>query len=101
MPDTPDIVKDTTTGEVVRVIARPDAADVKAKLQALWDKGIKSIAVAFVHSYLWGEHEEQVAAIARDMGFEVSVSAQLQPMVSLSVAYWGVNKANQCARPRT
>jgi 5-oxoprolinase (ATP-hydrolysing) len=35
-----------------------------------------------VHSYLWGEHEELVANIAKEKGFEVSVSSKLQPMVS-------------------
>jgi 5-oxoprolinase (ATP-hydrolysing) len=78
-----NIVTETTTGETVRILSRPDPAEVKTKLQALWDKGIKSIAVAFVHSYLWGEHEDQVAAIATEMGFQVSVSAKLQPMIKL------------------
>ncbi|BEJ08308.1 hypothetical protein CcaverHIS641_0503930 [Cutaneotrichosporon cavernicola] len=81
--DDDSIVTETTTGETVRVLARPDPEDVKAKLQELWNKGTKSIAVAFVHSYLWGEHEELVAKIARDMGFQVSVSSQLQPMIKL------------------
>lgn len=78
-----NIVTETSTGETVRVLARPDPSQVKEKLKALWDKGIKSIAVAFVHSYLWSEHEDQVAKIARDLGFEVSVSSQLQPMIKL------------------
>lgn len=82
VPESDDIVTDTTTGEVVRILSRPDRAEVTAKLQALWDKGIRSVAVAFVHSYLWGEHEQFVAKIARDMGFQVSVSSDLQPMVS-------------------
>jgi len=81
--DDDNIVTETKTGETVRILSRPDPAEVKKKLQALWDKGIKSIAVAFVHSYLWSEHEDQVASIAREMGFEVSVSAKLQPMIKL------------------
>ena len=60
---------------------RPDPAVVSKQLDALWEKGIKSIAIAFVHSYLWGEHEDMVAKIAREKGFEVSVSNTLQPMV--------------------
>ncbi len=54
---------------------------VSKQLDKLWEKGIKSLAIAFVHSYLWGDHEELVAQIARDKGFEVSVSSSLQPMV--------------------
>lgn len=78
-----DIVTETSTGETVPILSRPDEADVKVKLDALWKKGIKSIAVAFVHSYLWNDHEELVAKIARDIGFQVSVSSQLQPMIKL------------------
>lgn len=78
----PSIITNTTTGEVIRVLNRPDPAAVSRQLDSLWSKGIKSIAIAFVHSYLWGEHEEMVAEIARDKGFEVSVSSKLQPMVS-------------------
>lgn len=77
----PDIVTDTTTGETIRILRRPDLAVVSEQLDSLWSKGIKSIAIAFVHSYLWGQHEEMVANIARDKGFEVSVSSTLQPMV--------------------
>jgi 5-oxoprolinase (ATP-hydrolysing) len=78
-----DIVTKTATGEPVRVLARPDATTVRTTLQPLWDKGIRSLAIAFVHSYLWSEHEDQVAAIAADMGFQVSVSSKLQPMIKL------------------
>lgn len=82
--DDPSIITNTTTGEVIRVLSRPDPDVVKRQLDSLWNKGIKSIAIAFVHSYLWGEHEEMVAKIAEEMGFEVSVSSKLQPMVGFS-----------------
>lgn len=80
-----NIVTKTTTGEVIRILHRPDAAEVRSKLQALLDKDIRSIGIAFVHSYLWGEHEEMVAKMARELGFNVSVSSQLQPMVSVGL----------------
>jgi 5-oxoprolinase (ATP-hydrolysing) len=76
------IITDTTTGEAIRILQRPDPKRVSEQLDELWSKGIKSVAVAFVHSYLWGEHEELVANIAKEKGFEVSVSSKLQPMVS-------------------
>lgn len=79
--DDPSIITDTATGETIRVLRRPDPAVVSDQLDSLWQKGIKSIAIAFVHSYLWGEHEQMVAEIAREKGFEVSVSSTLQPMV--------------------
>jgi 5-oxoprolinase (ATP-hydrolysing) len=80
--DDNDVITQTTTGEAIRILQRPDPEIVGKQLDALWGKGIKSLAIAFVHSFLWGEHEELVAKIAREKGFEVSVSSQLQPMVS-------------------
>jgi hypothetical protein len=77
----PDIVTDTTTGEVIRILSRPDPNLVSKQLDELKARGISSIAIAFVHSYLWGEHERMVAEIAEKKGFAVSVSSQLQPMV--------------------
>lgn len=77
----PDVITDTATGEVVRVLSRPDPKVVEEQLDALKARGISSIAIAFVHSYLWGEHERLVAEIAKKKGFAVSVSSQLQPMV--------------------
>jgi len=85
VPNTEDIIRETATGEVIRILQRPDPAKVGKQLESLWKKGIKSLAIAFVHSYLWGEHEELVAKIARDIGFEVSVSSKLQPMVCSSL----------------
>ena len=76
-----DIITDTATGETIRILRRPDPIAVSEQLDSLKEKGINSIAIAFVHSYLWGEHEQMVAKIARDKGFEVSVSSKLQPMV--------------------
>lgn len=99
VPESADIIQHTTTGEVVRILSRPDEAQVRAKLQALLDKGIRSVAVAFVHSYLWNEHEEFVAKIARDMGFQVSVSSDLQPMVSRRVPSSGELRTYELAGP--
>ena len=80
--DDSSIIQETSTGEPIRILRRPNPKTVSKQLDELWGKGIKSIAVAFVHSYLWSEHEEMVARMAREKGFEVSVSSQLQPMVS-------------------
>lgn len=81
--DDDSIVKDTTTGETIRILRRPDPQVVSKQLDELKSKGINSIAIAFVHSYLWGEHERLVADLAREKGFAVSVSGELQPMVRL------------------
>lgn len=52
------------------------------QLQALYDEGYRCIAIIFLHSYTFAEHERRAAEIARNMGFEhVSVSSELQPMI--------------------
>ena len=83
IPKSDSIVTETTTGETIRILSRPDPTAVGQQLDALKAKGINSIAIAFVHSYMWGEHEKLVADIAEERGFAVSVSSQLQPMVRI------------------
>ncbi|KAH7323073.1 hydantoinase [Stachybotrys elegans] len=69
------------TGEVVRILRAPDLVAVRESLQKLWDDGFRSLSVVFVHSYLYPDHEKQVGAVAREMGFSVVESAALQPMI--------------------
>ncbi|CZR56840.1 probable oxoprolinase [Phialocephala subalpina] len=71
------------SGEVIRIIKKPDYEVVRKDLQALWDEGLRSIAIALMHSYAYPEHETKIAEIAKEMGFNVSVSCQLQPMVKI------------------
>lgn len=70
-----------TSGEVVRILQRPDETKIKNLLQKIWDTGIRSLAITFMHSYIYPDHEEIVANIAREMGFDVSASSEIQPMV--------------------
>lgn len=70
------------TGETIRVMRRPDANAVKVSLQSLWDQGFRSIAVVFVHSYAYAEHELQVGELATEMGFSVTLSSAVQPMIN-------------------
>lgn len=68
------------TGEVVRVIQTPDLDAVRADLETLKAKGIANVAVGFMHSYTFPDHEVQVAKLAEEMGFKVSASSVLQSM---------------------
>ena len=43
--------------------------DPCAAAQAVRDAGIASVAVVLKHSYIFGEHEEAVGALARELGF--------------------------------
>jgi len=68
------------TGEVVRIIQKPDLAAVRADLEGLRAQGFENIAIGFMHSYTYPEHELQVANLASEMGFKVSASSILQSM---------------------
>ena len=75
-------------GERVRadgtVEAAPDLNAIRRDLQAAWDNGIRSIAIVFMHAWHFPEHEKQVAALARGMGFpQVSVSHEVSPLIKL------------------
>ena len=62
----------------------PDAAKIRAGLQAARAKGIDAAAVVFMHSHKYPEHEKIVAALAREAGFaQVSASHEVSPLVKL------------------
>ncbi|KAF8197074.1 Hydantoinase/oxoprolinase-domain-containing protein [Pholiota molesta] len=72
------------SGEAVRIMKKPDLAAVEAQLQKLYDEGYRSLAIVFVHSYTFPEHELLVGKVARKVGFtHVSESAQLLPMIKM------------------
>ena len=72
------------TGEHFAVLAKPDLVSLRPRLQALLDKGIRSLAVVFMHAYACPNHEQAVGRLALELGFEqVSLSSQIIPMVKL------------------
>ncbi|KAJ5946513.1 hypothetical protein N7454_003352 [Penicillium verhagenii] len=50
-----------------------------------WSFGIKdsAVAIALMHSYTYQKHEVAVAEVARELGFKVAVSYELQTMAKL------------------
>ncbi|KAL5334404.1 Hydantoinase B/oxoprolinase-domain-containing protein [Aspergillus crustosus] len=68
------------TGEVVRIMKKPDLEVVRGELESLQVQGFKNIAIGFMHSYTYPEHELQVKNLAEEMGFKVSASSVLQSM---------------------
>src|SRR6266436_2791409 len=53
-------------------------------LEAAKADGIAAVAIVFMHAYRYPEHERQVAALARRMGFaQVSVSHEVSPLIKL------------------
>lgn len=66
------------TGDILRIIRPLDEEEVRKKLAALKAKGIDTVAVCLVHSYLYPNHEERVAEIAKELGFNhVSISSEV------------------------
>jgi 5-oxoprolinase (ATP-hydrolysing) len=68
-------------GTVERAV---DLDAVKAELHRAKDDGIRAVAVVLMHAYRYGEHERQVAALARELGFkQVSASHEVSPLIKL------------------
>jgi 5-oxoprolinase (ATP-hydrolysing) len=71
----------TAEGEVLTPV---DLARARADLQAAFATGIRSAAIVFLHGYRFAEHEREVAALARVIGFtQISVSHQVSPLMKL------------------
>ena len=80
--------------EVVEIDERLDAAgncirplDVeshRAPLLAAYARGIRAIAIVFMHGYRYPAHEQAMAQLAREVGFtQVSVSHEVSPLMKL------------------
>ena len=66
------------------IIASLDLRGARLALQSGYDDGIRSVAIAFMHGYRFPDHERQVAAIARELGFhQVSSSHEVCPLIKL------------------
>ena len=60
----------------------PDLQVIATALGAALARGIKAVAILFMHAYRYPEHERLVAALARKMGFvQVSVSHDVSPLI--------------------
>ncbi|KAM6412713.1 LOW QUALITY PROTEIN: 5-oxoprolinase [Pluvialis apricaria] len=67
------------------LVQRPlELSALRRELEGVMARGIRSLAVLLLHSYAcdWSGHEEQVGALAREMGFRhVSLSSAVAGMV--------------------
>ncbi|BGP57766.1 hypothetical protein JCM8202_002418 [Rhodotorula sphaerocarpa] len=76
-----DIVRGLS-GEAVQILRKPDESTVRADLQRIFDSGVRCLAICFVHSFTFPDHEHLIAKIAEEIGFEqISVSSQLSPQI--------------------
>ena len=57
---------------------------VRAELERAKLDGINAVAVVLMHAYRYSDHEQQVAKLARQLGFEqVSASHEVSPLIKL------------------
>ncbi|RZA24704.1 MAG: hydantoinase/oxoprolinase family protein, partial [Lysobacteraceae bacterium] len=68
-------------GEVVQPLHE---LEVRSALQGAWDRGLRSIAIVFMHGYRYTAHEAATARIAREIGYtQVSSSHEVSPLMKL------------------
>jgi 5-oxoprolinase (ATP-hydrolysing) len=61
-----------------------DLDALRAELLRAKQDGINAVAVVLMHAYRYSDHEQKVAALARDLGFEqVSASHEVSPLIKL------------------
>lgn len=88
------ILPELLYADVAEVVGRLDASGIeitpldenaaRQALQVAFDKGMRSVAIAFMHAYLNPEHEDRIAAIARQIGFtQVSTSSGTSKLIKL------------------
>ena len=74
----------SASGDRIEILETPDEERIKTQLSQLLDKGIKCIAVVFMHAYAYPNHEITIGKIARELGFEqVSLSHEVMPMIKI------------------
>ncbi|KAE8382334.1 Hydantoinase B/oxoprolinase-domain-containing protein [Aspergillus bertholletiae] len=71
------------TGEKFRVVQELNLEEVRSELQRYKEQGYQSLSVALVHSFAYPDHERQIGALAESMGFSVTLSSKLQPMIKI------------------
>ncbi len=68
-------------GEVVQAL---NESLLKAELLSQYSKGLRSVAIVFLHGYRYTQHELAAERIAREVGFtQISVSHKTSPMMKL------------------
>ncbi|ANY16338.1 hydantoinase B/oxoprolinase family protein [Bordetella pseudohinzii] len=66
-------------GSEVRAL---DEAGLRASLQQAYDRGIRALAIVFMHAWKTPAHEQRAAALAREIGFtQISVSHETSPLI--------------------
>ncbi|NJR49829.1 MAG: 5-oxoprolinase [Leptolyngbyaceae cyanobacterium CSU_1_3] len=74
----------TAQGEELVSITSKEELRLATLLQQAYQDGIRAVAIALLHSYRYPKHEQQIADLARKVGFQqVSVSHKVSPLMKL------------------
>ena len=66
------------------ILAPLDADRVRAELETAYQTGCRAVAIVLMHGYRYPEHEEAIADIAAEIGFEqISVSNRVSPLMKI------------------
>jgi len=61
-----------------------ETSKLRDDMQTAYDKGIRSIAIAFMHGYKYPDHEKKASEIADEIGFtQISTSHEISPLIKL------------------
>jgi 5-oxoprolinase (ATP-hydrolysing) len=64
------------------VILSLDETSLRTGLKAAYERGLRSVAIVFMHGYRYVQHECDTARIAREIGFtQISTSHETSPMM--------------------
>ena len=68
-------------GEILLPLGRQR---LRENLQAVFESGIRAVAIVFMHAYRYTEHEREAVAIAVEIGFtQISASHQVSPLMKI------------------
>jgi 5-oxoprolinase (ATP-hydrolysing) len=75
---------DERVGVNGEVLVPLDEMQARTALRSVRDQGVDAVAIVLVHGWRHANHEERLAAIARELGFnQVSVSHEVAPLIKL------------------
>ncbi|MEL7034356.1 MAG: hydantoinase B/oxoprolinase family protein [Cyanobacteria bacterium J06592_8] len=61
-----------------------DLPSLEPKLKAAYNDGIRSCAIVLMHGYRYPKHEQEIAKLAQEIGFDqISVSHEVSPLMKL------------------
>jgi len=66
------------------VVTELDEPALRRQLQDVYDDGLRSLAIVFMHGYRYPGHERRAAKIAKEIGFaQISTSYETSPLMKL------------------